>query len=140
MSIFSKSASKYILDTNIIVYWLNGNKLIEKKIIELGLTQLGIPFIVACELYYGAYHSAYKEKNLAVLKKLFQDIPILIHGLEEAEIFGKLKAQFRQKGHPIDDADLIIASCAITRNQTIVTHNLKHFQRIPQLSIEDWFV
>ncbi len=47
----------YILDTNICIYWLKGNKNIEAKALEVGLETLSISFITLCELYFGAYKS-----------------------------------------------------------------------------------
>ena len=38
----------------------------------------------------------------------------------------------------IDDFDLLIGASALTHNMTLVTHNAKHFARIPNLTMEDW--
>ena len=61
---------KYLLDTNICVYWLNGNKTIEEKAVQVGLKHVAISFITLSELYYGAYKSQKVQQNLAALKNL----------------------------------------------------------------------
>jgi predicted nucleic acid-binding protein len=51
-------------------------------------------------------------------------------------IFGRvLKAKLEENSTRLDDFDLILASCALSRNLTLVTNNLKHFQRIDGLKL-----
>jgi tRNA(fMet)-specific endonuclease VapC len=49
-----------------------------------------------------------------------------------------LKANLEQSGTRLDDFDLILASCALAYNLTLVTNNEKHFKRIDGLKIENW--
>jgi tRNA(fMet)-specific endonuclease VapC len=44
-----------------------------------------------------------------------------------------------QIGFPIGTLDTLIAGVALSRNLTLVTHNLSEFQRVPNLSLEDWY-
>jgi tRNA(fMet)-specific endonuclease VapC len=69
---------------------------------------------------------------------LEQSIEIIPVGLESTEIFGLLKAQLEFEGNRLDDFDLIIASCALSHNLTLVTNNIKHFQRIDGLKLANW--
>ncbi len=61
---------KYLLDTNICVYWLNGDKAIEKKAIQVGLKHIAVSFVSLSELYYGAYKSQKVNQNLSAIKGL----------------------------------------------------------------------
>ena len=54
--------------------------------------------------------------------------------------FGELKGTLELQGTRIDDADLIIAATALCRNAVLATGNVKHFERIDGLRIENWFV
>jgi predicted nucleic acid-binding protein len=90
------------------------------------------------ELYYGARKSHNVAVNLAKIKVLEQSIEILSIGLESTEIFGLLKAQLEISGNRLDDFDLIIASCAMAHNLTLVTNNTKHFRRIDGLKLTNW--
>lgn len=54
---------KYLLDTNICVYFLNGKFNIEEKIVEVGFENCFISEITIAELKYGVEKSTYKEKN-----------------------------------------------------------------------------
>ena len=61
-------------------------------------------------------------------------------GIECVEVFGRLKADLEKAGSPLDDFDLIIASCAIAHNLILVTNNAKHFKRITGLTHTNWTV
>ena len=76
--------------------------------------------------------------NLAKIKILEQSIEAIPIGLESTEIFGLLKAQLEIAGNRLDDFDLIIASCAMAHNLTLVTNNTKHFKRIDGLKLANW--
>lgn len=49
-----------------------------------------------------------------------------------------MKSDLERKGMRIDDFDLLIGATALKNSLTLVTHNIKHFKRIPGLPIEDW--
>jgi len=57
---------------------------------------------------------------------------------ESASIAATLYAYLRRLGTPLDDMDLLIAGIAIENDMTLVTHNMKHFSRIPGLKLQDW--
>ncbi len=90
------------------------------------------------ELYYGAYKSQKVESNLAKIKTLENSIEVIPIVKEVVEIFGICKAKLERSGTPLDDFDLILAACAMTKNLVLVTNNTKHFKRIEGLKIADW--
>jgi tRNA(fMet)-specific endonuclease VapC len=49
-----------------------------------------------------------------------------------------LKARLRKLGQPIADLDLLIASIALDEDAVLVTDNIKHFDKIPELKLENW--
>ena len=129
---------RYVLDTDTCIYWLKGNENIEKKIIENGLENICITVITECELYYGAFKSDRKEKNLAVIKKLKKTVRTIQTTEGLSYLYGKIKADMERNGQRLDDADLLIACIALVHNATLVTNNLAHFKRIDGLKIENW--
>lgn len=129
---------KFVLDTDACIYWLKGNENIEKNIIKNGLENIFITVITECELFYGAFKSKKKEKNLAVIEELKKKIRILHTRENIAYIYAKLKSELEAKGQLLDDADLLIASITLTNNATLVTNNIGHFKRIQGLRIENW--
>jgi len=89
---------KYLLDTDTIIYWLNGNQDIEDKAISVGLENISCSIISKAELYYGAYNSEYVEQNLASIRILSEKITTLSFDDKAATFFGKTKAYLKRKG------------------------------------------
>jgi tRNA(fMet)-specific endonuclease VapC len=129
---------KYLLDTDILIFWLKGNQSIEAKAVQLGLEQLSYSIVSLAELYFGAYHSQYLEKNLLTIEIVKQKLQLLNFDEESAKLFGKIKAKLKQQGNIILDADIMIASIALSHELILVTNNSNHFQRIPHLKLENW--
>jgi tRNA(fMet)-specific endonuclease VapC len=94
--------------------------------------------IVLSELYAGAFLLPDPEKRLSEIRELLTAIRIINFGPEEAETFGQIRGELGPKGKTINPLDLQIGATARTHNFTIVTHNVKHFEAIPGLRIEDW--
>lgn len=127
-----------ILDTDTCIYWLKGNKRIEKRVLAHGLRNCTMAVITECELYYGAMKSAKADKNLAVINELRRKVRTIHTGDGVAQRFGRIKSDLERKGLPVDDADLLIASIALAHDAILVSNNTGHFQRIAGLKIENW--
>jgi len=129
---------KYLIDTDIIIYWLKGNTRIEQRVQRVGLENIGFSIISQAELYFGAYNSSYPTKNLAKIQLLANTIQVIHFNEKVADIFGLLKANLRKTGKTIMDADLMIASTALAHELILVSNNIKHFQNITGLKLENW--
>jgi tRNA(fMet)-specific endonuclease VapC len=126
-----------LLDTNILVAYLNGHAGIARRMLD-HLPEIAIPALVAAELYYGACASIRAEENLTRLDRLWQVMPVIGFDLRAARRFGLLKADLRKRGKPTGETDAWIASIALEHGATLVTHNTKDFQHVPALILEDW--
>lgn len=111
----------YLLDTDIIVYWLNGNRTIAQKATEAGQANVAFSTVSQAELYYGAYNSQRVEQNVAAIERLRQNIRLLAFDEAAAQRFGQIKATLKQQGQIILDADLMIASIALAYDLILVT-------------------
>jgi tRNA(fMet)-specific endonuclease VapC len=131
---------KYLLDTNICVYLLNGNIVLKNKIAQVGLSLIVVSNATLSELYFGAYNSTKVAENLQRIALFKKNLGILSDSEESAMLFGSIKADLKLKGCMIEDFDILIASIAIANRCIIVTNNDKHFSRIEGLSIENWLV
>jgi tRNA(fMet)-specific endonuclease VapC len=128
---------KYLLDTNICIFYLRGRYDLKTKIEKIGYSNCFISEITLAELKYGAHNSNLPGKNLKVVnefQKEFQIIPIF----GAIDIYSKEKARLRKSGILIDDFDLLIGSIAVANDLIIVTNNRSHFERIKGIVIEDW--
>lgn len=129
---------KYLFDTDILIYWLKGNQAIERKAVATGLENIDYSIISLAELYFGAYNSEQIEKNLQAIKIVQQKLSLVNFNDKSAQLFGMIKAQLTQQGNLIMDADILIGSIAQANELILVTNNTKHFQRIPNLPLENW--
>jgi len=91
------------------------------------------------EVYYGIMKVSDKTKLL----KLFEDVllsraTILSFDFSAAKKYGEIRSILEKQGTPLAHADLQIASIALSMNMTLITGNLKHFQRVPGLAVENW--
>jgi len=129
---------KYLLDTNICVFFLRGKKSIEKQILEKGINNCFISEITVAELLYGVecddYNFNENRKKVNEFVNILANIPITNVLLE----YARQKAILRKKGMLIDDMDLFIGATAIANNMILVTDNEKHLSRISNILIENW--
>ena len=128
---------RYLLDTNICAYFLNGKFNLETKIDEVGLQNCLVSEITIAELKYGVEKSTFKEKNrktLEIFQSKFDILPIF----PSLDIYAKEKARLKTKGKILDDFDLLIGSTAIFNNLILVTKNTSDFDRLESIEIEDW--
>ena len=93
------------------------------------------------EVYYGLM----KVSNKTRLLNLFEDVllpraTILPFDFAAAKKYGDIRSFLEKQGTPLAHADLQIASIALSMNMTLITGNLKHFQRVPQLAVENWLI
>lgn len=128
---------KYLLDTNICVYFLKGLYNLDKKIEKAETENCFVSEITIAELKFGAENSENQEKNRKTVDEFvskFTIIPIF----NSLDIYAKEKARLRKKGLPLDDFDLLIGSTAISNNLTLVTRNVSDFERLKEIEIDNW--
>lgn len=129
----------YLPDTNVWIHHLNpATSAVDIKLSAHPPEQIALCDVVKAELYYGAYKSARREANLALLETLFAGFPSFAFNGEAARIFGDIRADLARKGQPIGPYDLQIAAIALANNCVLVTHNTSEFSRIAGLRLEDW--
>ncbi|MCK5148674.1 PIN domain-containing protein [bacterium] len=129
----------YLIDTDIIIYWLNGSfPLINDKIDSIEDNCIFISSITVAELYFGAHNSSKIEDNLILVNELVSEINIVNFTVESGKQFGIIKADIRHRGRSLNDSDIFIAATAISNNLILVTNNEKHFQRIENLNLQNW--
>lgn len=129
---------KYMLDTSTCVELLRGNAGVRQKCIDEN-QYCCISIITAIELLYGAYGAPekYFEQELFKARALADYYSVV--GIDDvAEAFCKEKIRLERSGNQIEDFDLLIGVTAKVYGMTVVTHNVKHFNRIDGLSVEDW--
>ncbi len=129
----------YLLDTNILIEFMHGNERVIEHIVNAGIPKCSISIISIYELFFGAHHAPkkYKEQELARVEKIYSHFDVKPLPIN-ANIYASAKQYLIENGQAIDDFDILIAATAIDSNITVVTDNEKHFNRIPNLKIENW--
>jgi len=127
-----------MVDSDILIYFLKGQKEVVAKLSQIAIDDLYISRINYTELMYGAYNSARVEENLKVIEPFLENFKILEFDKKASLLFAKEKAKLKKQGNIIADMDLMIASIAIANACTLLTNNIKHFQRVQNLQIEQW--
>ena len=94
--------------------------------------------VVKAELYYGAFRSARREENLALLERLFPTFLSFPFNGAAARACGQIRAVLAAAGTPIGPYDLQIAAIALVHGLTVVTHNTAEFGRVAELKTQDW--
>ncbi|MEI7539132.1 MAG: type II toxin-antitoxin system VapC family toxin [Comamonadaceae bacterium] len=139
MSTASQNLSvRYLLDTNICIYVINARPAAAlARFVEHEVDGLGISAITASELYWGVCKSG-SARNRTTLEKFLSPLAVLDYDLGAARKYGELRAYLEQQGTPIGPLDQQIAAHALALDITLVTNNVREFERVPGLRLENW--
>jgi len=129
---------KYMLDTNIVIYTIRNRPGQVREAFKKHDQQMCISSVTYGELVYGAERSAQPERNLADIESLVARLTVEPFETHAAEHFGQLRAELYRIGQPIGPYDTMIASHARAKGLILVTNNLKEFERVPGLRLENW--
>lgn len=129
---------RYLLDTNTCVFFLRGKLNLDEIIKEKGRQNCFISEITVVELRYGAENSDNPLKS-------HKSVDAFVSGLSIIPIFGSIKRYAQEKvrlrkiGKPMhDEFDLLIGVTAVENELTLVTDNIKDFERLDGIKIENW--
>ncbi len=131
---------RVMLDTNICIALIKQKPAnVVKKFNDFQVGEICISTVTLAELRYGVAKSQYQEKNQAALDDFILPLEIAEFDEAAANYYGVLRASLEKKGTPIGSMDLMIGAHALSQNLTIVTNNVREFNRIPKLVVVDWF-
>jgi tRNA(fMet)-specific endonuclease VapC len=127
----------YMLDTDTVSFALRGQGRVAERLLEHRPSEVCVSSLTLAELRYGA--DVRRSRRLHRLIDAFVDA-IEVAGFDgnAADRFGALGALLARRGVPIGTIDTLIAAHALALGLTLVTHNERHFARVPGLTIESW--
>jgi tRNA(fMet)-specific endonuclease VapC len=131
---------KYLLDTNICIYIINEKPTqVLKRFERYPAHEFGLSSITHGELQYGVEKSKDKKTNQNALDEFLMPLTILpFHGRSMVVRYGKIRTFLESKGETIGPLDMLIAAHALSLDLTIISSNIKEFERVPSLKCEDW--
>jgi len=131
--------SMYLLDTNIISYWMRGDPTVISRIKEQAPSDLSLSAITLAEIWYGIEKSPVKKKERrSKIEKISSVLGLYPFDEAAAGSYAVIRVQLEKKGVVISERDTQIAAIAVANRLTIVTHNVKEFRHIENLTFEDW--
>jgi tRNA(fMet)-specific endonuclease VapC len=127
----------YLPDTNAFSRHVRGqdDSLSAKFAVEFSHVRLSS--IVLAELEFGAAKSGL-ARHRTRLDGLLAAVPIEPFTRRDADHYGHLRATLQRRGEMIGPLDALVAAQALRLGATVVTHNVREFQRVPGLKVEDW--
>ena len=129
----------YLLDTNIVSYWMRGDPTVIDRIKALAPSDLALSTITLAEIWYGIEKSPVKKIERRVkIEKIVLLLNIYDFDETAAKSYAVIRARLEKKGLVISERDTQIAAVAVANRLTLVTHNVREFLRIEGLMVEDW--
>jgi|SRR5580658_3252161 tRNA(fMet)-specific endonuclease VapC len=129
----------YMLDTDTSSYILKrSNDNVLRKLLTVAVSDVCISAITRCELSYGIEVSPRRQKDEAEIAAYLRFMSVLDFPSEAALDYGQIRADLKSRGALIGSNDLLIAAHARSLGMTLVTNNVREFQRVPGLKIENW--
>lgn len=129
---------KYMLDTNIVIYVIKRRPIEVLKIFNLHAEQMCVSSVTLAELLHGAEKSAKPEHNLRQVEDFISRLDVLDYGSKAAAHYGDIRAVLERNGTTIGVNDLHIAGHARSEGLTLVTNNLREFERVTALRLDNW--
>lgn len=133
---------KYLLDTNALIHFMNGQEPISSRITSSHPKDLAISGFTEAEIAFGIENSdpSTREKTRMARNLILAPFRRLYHDEAISAEYGKIKAHLQKNKiyHPKNEFDILIAATAIAKQLILVTQNKKDFEKIPNLQLEDW--
>ena len=130
----------YCFDTDILSATMRRDPSLPliRKLAQVPPTEQFTTAVTLGELLYGAARRDSKRLNEQVRDLIRSALTVLPFDEAAAEVYGPLRAQLESEGQRLAEPDMRIASIALSRDLTLVTGNVRHFTRVPGLTVENW--
>lgn len=132
------SQGLHVLDTNICIYIINRRPPgVFDRFAGLQIGQVAISSITGAELTYGVEKSG-SSRNQQALDKFLAPLDVLPFDEAAMRRYGGLRSGLECQGLPVGPMDQLIAAHALALDAVLVTNNLREFERVPGLRLENW--
>jgi tRNA(fMet)-specific endonuclease VapC len=129
----------YFLDTNTCIYFLNGKyEFIKEKILGTAPNEIQIPVIVKAELLLGAYKSKKRKENIEKVEEFLEPFDVIPFIDLITYTYAEIRNEIEKQGEVIGPNDMLIASIVKFHEGILVTNNVREFERVKGLKIENW--
>ena len=129
----------YVLNTDIVVFFLRNKKNIAEHLALLSPNDIFVSEVTVAELEYGNRCSGRYEENKWMVDRFLSSVNIVPFS-DAIHLYAEERYRLRMLGQSIEDFDLLIGCTAVSDNLIMVTNNAKHYSRIKDIRIENWVV
>ncbi len=129
---------RFVLDTNTCICALKLKGRVLEALRDHPPDDLGLTIITVAELWFGAQKSARPKATRHEIDGFLEPFEVLPFDRDATDAYARVRFELARVGRPIGERDLLIASIALSRGLTMVTHNVSEFARVPGLTTEDW--
>ncbi|NJO98392.1 MAG: type II toxin-antitoxin system VapC family toxin [Pleurocapsa sp. CRU_1_2] len=130
---------KFLLDTNICIYIIKQKPPeVLQKFNAYNVGDIGLSAITVAELEFGVHKSQFPQRNQQALTQFLLPLQIVDFDNAAAVVYGKLRATLENRGMLIGSLDTLIAAHALSLQVTLITNNVKEFNRVPNLKLDNW--
>ena len=129
---------KFLLDTNIVIYVIKQRPHPVLEIFNRHHGRMAISAVTLAELVHGAEKSSDVSQNTAVVEDFVSRLAVLPYDDKAAWHYGNIRAALEKMGQPIGINDLHIAAHVRSNGLTLVSNNLREFEKVPGLLLENW--
>ncbi len=128
----------YLLDTNIVIYVIKQKPMGLRDTFNQHAARTAISSITLAELLFGVEKSSNPSRNLMEVDAFCSRLTVLSYGAKAAAHYGSIRAKLEQRGMTIGGNDMHIAAHARSEGLTLVSNNLREFERVPGMLMENW--
>jgi tRNA(fMet)-specific endonuclease VapC len=128
----------YMLDTNICIYVIKNRPAELRERFDQLADELCISTITLGELLFGAEKSARRSQNLEAVEQLAARLEVLPFSAKATAHFGQIRAELARYGTPCGAYDMLIGAHARSEGLVLVTNNVREFERMPGLRVDNW--
>ena len=129
---------KYMLDTNIVIYVIKRKPIELLDVFDRYAGQMCISSITLAELFHGSEKSSKPAYNLKIIEDFVSRLDVLSYDAKASSHYGDIRADLERKGTPIGVNDIHIAGHARSEGLTLITNNLREFERVTALRLDNW--
>ena len=130
---------RLLLDTNICIYIIKQKPVkVLQKFNAYQVGDIGISAITVAELEFGVQKSQFPTRNQQALEQFLLPLKIVDFDHTAAIVYGDIRSALEKQGTPIGSLDTLIAAHVLSLQTTLITNNVKEFNRVPNLQIENW--
>lgn len=129
------------LDSNVVIDIINRRSHLVRRRFEEALASdepVVLSSLVINEVSFGALISRRPVEQTAWLEALTEPLSIVPFTIHDARAAAEVRRALKMAGTPINGLDPLIAGQALGRGWTVVTSNVRHFQRVEGLKVIDW--